>query len=210
MGKQPWRRLSRRGKYTVLVAVLVLIGCVVCVLWRSTPPQGVYLEQAGEVSVITDILPSEYAGRTEQKRHIRYLVIHETGNTKVGADAAAHNSYLHSEEQKTIPLSWHYTVDDRMIYHHLPDDEVAYHAGERNGNLYGIGIEICVNKDGDYQQALANGAMLCACLLDAYDLDLEDIKQHYDFSGKNCPENLRKNEHWQTFLQMVQTAQQSL
>ena len=35
------------------------------------------------------------------------------------------------------------------IYHHLPDDETAYHAGdgmEKNGgNMNGIGIEMCVN-----------------------------------------------------------------
>ena len=43
-------------------------------------------------------------------------------------------------------VSWHYTVDDHEIYHHLPDDETAYHAGdgmEKNGgNMNGIGIEM--------------------------------------------------------------------
>jgi len=208
--KHFWQRLSRKGKRVCIVlSIALMLAVVICLLWDA-PPQGVYLNQAGEIPIITDILPEDSAGRTAQQRHIRYLVIHETGNAKQGADAEAHNEYLHSKEQKNIALSWHYTVDDHCIYHHLPDDETAYHAGERKGNLYGIGIEICVNKDGNYAQAVENAAQLCACLLYAYDLRLEDVKQHYDFSGKNCPEQLRKGDGWQNFLNLVEQYQHSV
>ena len=70
-----------------------------------------------------------------------------------GADAAAH----------AAPVSWHYTVDDLSIYQHLPDGERAYHAGDGGsgpGNATSIGIEICVDAGGDFEQAKANVAAL--------------------------------------------------
>jgi len=70
--------------------------------------------QIGSIPLYTDFLPDDYAGRTNIKRRIKWIVIHETGNTSNGSDAAMHNKYLHSEEQKDDFLSWHYTVDDEI------------------------------------------------------------------------------------------------
>ena len=100
-----------------------------------------------DIPVMTDFLPEGTRARPGQKREIRYLVIHETDNTGTGANAAAHNSFIHQNANAEEGIvSWHYTVDDHEIYHHLPDDETAYHAGdgmEKNGgNMNGIGIEM--------------------------------------------------------------------
>ena len=129
-----------------------------------------------DIPVMTDFLPEGTRARPGQKREIKYLVIHETDNTGSGANAAAHNSFIHQNANAEEGIvSWHYTVDDHEIYHHLPDDETAYHAGdgmEKNGgNMNGIGIEMCVNSDGNYEQTLINTEKLCARLLIEYDLN---------------------------------------
>lgn len=56
-----------------------------------------------------------------------YIVVHDTTNVRPGADAEAHAKYVSNGGNAT---SWHYTVDDKQIYHQIPDDEVAYHAGD--------------------------------------------------------------------------------
>lgn len=160
------------------------------------------------IPLCTDYVPEDYRGRTCVKREIKWIVIHETGNQKRGADAEMHNRFLHSPEQKSDPLSWHYTVDDKEIYHHIPDDERAYHAGDSGvaggGNDCGIGIEICVNSDGNYDRAVDHTAHLVAHLLNTYGLDITCVKQHADFIRKNCPEHLREGDHYERFLEKIQ------
>ena len=144
--------------------------------------------------------------RIKTIRKIKYIVIHETGNRGRNANAASHNNYLHTEADNQ-QKSWHYTVDDHEIYYHIPDNEIAFHAGDGlskdGGNLNGIGIEMCVNPENDYELTLQNTAKLAAMLLEAYDLDIRDVKKHEDFSGKNCPEILLKEGRWDEFVEMV-------
>lgn len=164
------------------------------------------VSEIGAIPVITDFIPSGTMERPGQERKIEYIVIHETGNTGRNADAASHNNYLHTEADNQ-QKSWHYTVDDHEIFYHIPDNEIAFHAGdglsEDGGNLNGIGIEMCVNPENDYEQTLKNTAELTAMLLKAYDLDIESVKTHHDFSGKDCPEILLKENRWDEFIDMV-------
>lgn len=106
------------------------------------------------VKVTTRLVETGTKARTGRKRKIKYIVIHETANTKAGATAENHAIYL-SDNNKTS-TAWHYTVDDKEIYHHIPDDEIAYHAATDKGNQYGIGIELCVNEDGNFEKAFEN------------------------------------------------------
>lgn len=163
-------------------------------------------KEIGGIPMTTDFVPRGERARTEIRRKILYVVIHETDNTAKGASAKAHNKFIR-ENGKNNPLSWHYTVDDKEIYHHIPDEEAAYHAGdamgEGSGNLNGIGIEMCVNEDGDYEKTLENSSKLVAYLLEKYDLDLEDVKKHQDFNGKVCPNQLITKGRWQEFLDMI-------
>lgn len=129
------------------------------------------------------------------------LTIHETANTSEGADAEAHSDYLSTTSDE---VSWHYTVDDHQIYQHLPDNEEAWHSGDREGNHSSIGIELCVNADGNFDQTMENAAKLTAFLLKEYDLTIDDVKQHYDFNGKDCPLIIRQEGRWDEFLGMVQ------
>ena len=192
-----------------LLACLALLGGFfhgIKLLWPVSYLDASVTEIDG-IPVYTDFLDEAWRGRTGEQHRIKWLVIHETGNPAAGADAAMHNRYLHSEEQKEIPLSWHYTVDDHQIYHHLPDSERGYHAGDSSvkggGNDCGIGIEICVNADGNYDQAVDNAAHLAAALLKQYHLDISAVKQHGDFISKNCPEHLREGDNYQQFLEKI-------
>lgn len=164
---------------------------------HSAEPEKVY-----GIPVYTDYISKDLPCRPGGLRKIKYIVIHETANTSKGANAKNHAAYL--KEGGAGNVSWHYTVDEMEIYHHIPDNEVAWHAGERDGNEHGIGIELCVNSDGDFSKTFENGARLTAYLLEAYDLKIDDIKQHYDFTGKNCPMNIREDERWDEFLERVE------
>jgi hypothetical protein len=100
--------------------------------------------------------------------------------------------------------SWHFTVDDHEIYQQLFIDEIGWHAGNPEGNNYGIGIEMAVYQGIDLNMAMRNTAKLTAWLMLAYNLEIKDVKRHYDFSGKNCPQVLIEAERWEEFLDLVE------
>jgi N-acetylmuramoyl-L-alanine amidase len=123
----------------------------------------------------------------------RYITIHNTDNSSIGADAEAHSRfvrntgyYVHNGHKRWI--SWHYTVDDDSCVRHLPLNEVAWHAGTTEGNANSIGIEICMNADLDQDRAFDRAQRLIACL--CYDLRLDvdaAVVPHMHWSGKKCP-----------------------
>ena len=102
------------------------------------------------VPVYTQLIEENTKARPGTKRKIKYIVIHETDNFANGAGAKNHAEFL--SNNNTESTSWHYTVDDKEIYHHIPDNEIAFHAATKTGNLYGIGIELCVNSDGNFEK----------------------------------------------------------
>ena len=57
-----------------------------------------------------------------------YVVVHDTASSAESADARAHGRYV--AEQGGGGTSWHYSVGNDGIYHHIPDNERAYHAGD--------------------------------------------------------------------------------
>lgn len=166
----------------------------------------------GKVNIIEDIIPQKGGKvRPGDVRQKKWIVIHETGNSSKGADAKNHSTYLKNlAKANTTYVSWHYTVDDHEIYHHIPDNEIAYHASdgrvEGGGNMASIGIEICVNSDGNFDKARDNAAWLTAKLLKENNLTISAVKQHHDFApdGKNCPQTIRDKGLWNNFLQAVQ------
>ncbi|WP_461369097.1 peptidoglycan recognition protein family protein [Candidatus Darwinibacter acetoxidans] len=146
-----------------------------------------------------------------------YITIHQTGNAAKGADAEMHNRYVHSVAPNP---SWHYTVDGGtsdgkkapVIYQHLPLTENGWHAGDGTngpGNRKSIAIEICVNRDGNLAKAEANAAWLAAKLIKEVG-SLKPfpacMKQHYDWSKKNCPAQIRGRKNgWAGFLAAVES-----
>lgn len=211
MRKRRKIRINVRRMAIFLICVIAVITIFVLALYFYLDSRPTKLREpvsrVDEIPVITDFLPVSTDERPGQERKIKYIVIHETGNAGRNANAASHNNYLHNEADNQ-QKSWHYTVDDHEIYYHIPDNELAYHAGDGltrdGGNINGIGIEMCINPENDYEQTLINTAKLTAMLLTAYDLDMESVKTHHDFSGKDCPEILLGEGRWEEFLGMVE------
>jgi hypothetical protein len=73
------------------------------------------------------------------------------------------------------------------------------------GNRKSLAIEICVNQDGNFAKAKENAAWLTKYLMNNHNIPISNVVQHYRWSGKNCPRNLRANG-WDTFISQVQSA----
>lgn len=131
-----------------------------------------------------------------------FITIHQTGNPKPGADAEAHARWMARE----APYSWHATIDDREVWRSLDWGEQGWHAGDGAGgpgNTTSIGLEICVNEDGDAPAAIRNAAWLAARLR-AEGHGREGIVQHNHWSGKDCPMQIRADHGgWERFLDQV-------
>lgn len=156
------------------------------------------------LSIIRDLIPQGRANRPGGSNPDTYITIHETGNYAEGANAAAHASWLKGDDAAGKKISYHYTVDDHSIYQHLTDDERAYHAGDGGsgpGNATSIGIEICVNADGDFTQAKVNAAALVRLLMECHGIPLANVVQHNHWNGKDCPKTIRAIAGaWEAFL----------
>ncbi len=208
MAQAPKRRKKKRKTRGVRwILAVFLLAIVAGLAWQFLHGrvEGQYPEDVLGVPVYTELAPEGGDNRPGTKREIRYIVIHETGNPAEGADAAAHGRLqANGGEGKT---GWHYTVDDHEIWHSFPDDEVAYHAGDGrdgDGNLYGIGVELCVNADGDFEKTFDNAAKLTGWLMHTYHLSQDAIKEHYDFTGKNCPQTIRETGRMAEFIEKAQ------
>ncbi|MDD6466640.1 MAG: N-acetylmuramoyl-L-alanine amidase [Erysipelotrichaceae bacterium] len=209
--KRKKKKIRLSNLILAIIAIFLVLYCAYYLLWK--PLQRLFLKPVEpveptvvfDVPVTTDYIEEGSNNRPGIIREIKYIVIHETGNFEVGSTAKMHSIYLKTHID--LENSWHYTVDDTEIYHHLPDNEVGWHASDglnnSGGNLNGVGIEICVNEDGDFDQAIENAAKLTAYLLKAYRLDIDDIKQHGDFTFKNCPATLRDTGRWGEFIEKV-------
>jgi N-acetylmuramoyl-L-alanine amidase len=114
--------------------------------------------------------------------------------------------------------SAHYIINlDGYIYHAVPDDEIAYHCGSEkadsvSGRIYTdwarkkyayyatdpvktspnfctLGIELCINSNGNFtEETLQSAVELAAKLLGDYKLSVDDIGTHNMVVGwKDCP-----------------------
>lgn len=153
--------------------------------------------------------PAHPAGvPTYNPQNIYWIVIHETANTSPGSGALSHANYLFNAAKNGTVLntSWHFTMDDKELYQHVPLDEIAYHAGDGStlpkvtpvvdayggGNRNGIGIETSVAVDGDNYRVWHRTAKLAAQLMVEYNMPFSHLAYHKDFSGKSCPQSLLK------------------
>lgn len=73
------------------------------------------------------LVPKGMGNRPGEVREKFYIVVHDTASSASTADGLAHAKYIVGGGGGT---SWHYTVANDGIYHHIPDNEVAYHAGD--------------------------------------------------------------------------------
>lgn len=156
--------------------------------------------------LIRQIVPAGLPSNPNRKmKSIDYITIHTTGNRAATADALAHAKL---QSRGASKASWHYTVDKLVAYQSFEDDAECWHAGDGNGkgNTSSIGIEICVNDRAGFAAAVDNTAQLTADLLKKHKLGINRVKQHNNWSGKDCPKELRSGEWgitWAQFLEKV-------
>ncbi len=165
--------------------------------------------------IIQDFIKLGSKCRPGRKNSKKWIVIHETGNTSPNAGASNHARYLKNLALKNDTyLSWHYTVDDKEIFQHIPDEEISWNAGDgqkiNGGNMAGISVEICVNSNSSFDEALNNAAYLTGYLLVKHNLNISAVKQHYDFSKKNCPEKMRSTNRWNQFIESCEYYRRNL
>ena len=75
--------------------------------------------------------------------------------------------------------------------------------GIGGGNYFSVGIEMCVNSGGDFNWTMRNTAKLVSKLLVQYNLNPSRIRQHFDYSGKDCPQVLRHADRWDEMLELI-------
>lgn len=129
------------------------------------------------------------------------ITIHSTANPK--STAINERNWLVNPSNDRV-ASWHIVVDQKEAVEAIPLNEIAYHAGNREGNNTSIGIEIC--ESGDRAKTLDNTIKLAAQMLHERNWGTDKLKRHYDWSGKNCPRILSANnwEGWGAFKIQVQ------
>lgn len=139
---------------------------------------------------------------------IKYIVIHDTANKSKGADSDAHFKYFNGGNRNS---SADFFVDDKKILQ-INDYTKFYtwQVGDGKGkygitNQNSIGIEICINSDGDYKKAVANTAELVRYLMDELNIPEENVVRHYDASRKNCPASMSDNNWamWYEFKEKI-------
>lgn len=155
------------------------------------------------------LIKYNFSSRAGKK--IEYIVIHDTNNKNKGADAEAHYRYFNGGDRGA---SAHYFVDDAKILQIIDDSMSAWHVGDGKGkfgitNQNSLGIEICVNSDGNYEKAVANAIELTKYLMEKYNIPLEKVVRHYDASRKLCPASMSANNwvKWQWFKEQLKEKQ---
>ncbi len=159
---------------------------------------------AGSLGIIVDLLPVGFPTRPGRQIEPTTITVHNTDNDNRGAGAAAHNRYIRGDDAVRRQVSWHFTVDDRQIFQHLPVHEVGFHAGS-SANASSVAIEICMNSDMDAAAAYDRAARLCAQLSAELDIPVATgLRQHHDWTGKNCPRILRSTaDGWTNFVALA-------
>lgn len=145
--------------------------------------------------------------RSRKETPIKYLVIHDTGNTNPGAGALNHRNYV---ENNSRGASAHYFVDDKVIVQYVGDSMAAGSVGDGKGkfgitNSNSLSIEMCINSDGNYLKMYKNTVELTKNLMKKFNIPWERVVRHYDASRKNCPGHMRPNnwEKWKKFKEDI-------
>ncbi len=137
----------------------------------------------------------------------QYITIHNTGNEK--STAQNERAWL-TNPSNNITASWHIVVDEREAIEAIPLNEIAWHAGDGDGqgNTASIGIEIC--ESGDYAKTLENAVQLVANMLHERGWGIERLRRHFDWSGKICPRLMYDKGSWKPWDEFKHRVQRQL
>ena len=74
--------------------------------------------------------PIKYNFSSRKGQKVKFLVVHDTGNSSKGADALAHQRYFGGGNRNA---SAHYFVDDKRIVQIIGDSYSSWHCGDNQG-----------------------------------------------------------------------------
>lgn len=163
------------------------------------------------LKITEQCIPKGNKNRPAHPMSPKYITIHDTGNASKGAGAKNHAIYAGRGMHE---VGYHFVVDDKNIYQLLPLNENAWHAGDGGngtGNRQSIAIEICENPESNRATAEKNAQQLTAYLMKKCGIPLSNVKQHYDWNGKNCPHIIRARKNgWNDFIAAVKKEYEAL
>lgn len=123
-----------------------------------------------------------------------YITIHNTNNE---ATTAKEERRLLVDPNNTSINSPHMIIDDNQCIECVPLTEQALSCDDdinSDGNIKSINIKLC--ETGDIEKTIDNTAEIIALLLLLRGKTAVDaLKQHNDWTGKNCPRLLRKDNN---------------
>lgn len=127
------------------------------------------------------------------------ICVHNTYN-----NASATNEIKYMSTNK-VSTSFHTAIDDKQVIKGIPYNRTTNACGDRYGNENYIQIEICYSTGSDTQftNSEKNASKYITQLLLDYGWNLNNIRTHKSFSGKNCPHKTME-KGWTRFLEMVQ------
>lgn len=131
------------------------------------------------------------------------ITIHNTGNPT--SKARDERGWL-TNPNNDRTASWHIAIDDKEAIESIPLNEVAWHAGNYEGNRTSISIEVC--ESGDQEKVWKNAVYLTTKLLFERGWGVEQVKTHQNWSGKYCPRLILPK--WDKFLQDVEAELKNL
>ncbi len=157
------------------------------------------------MQIIQKLIKYNYSSRNGTK--IKYIVVHDTGNSRRGAGANNHYLYFNGNNRNA---SAHYFIDDKVIIQTVEDINASWHCGDGRG-IYGItnsnsiGIEICINDDSDFKTAQENTLELIRSLMEKHNISKEKVVRHFDASRKICPRTMSTNgwRAWKLFYDRI-------
>ena len=149
---------------------------------------------------------NHYSRSGEKQGKIEYIVVHWVGNANTSA-INNRNYFENLKITKKLQASAHYIIGlNGEIIQCIPDDEVAFHAGNYSMNRKSIGIENChPDWSGKFNDSTYNSLLeLCVHLCKKHDIKPEKIIRHFDVTGKICPKYFCEHQaEWQGFKNQV-------
>ena len=140
----------------------------------------------------------------------KYIVIHETDNFSVGANASRH---AYAQYNGHLSTSVHFYCGDDGVYQVADYTSSCWSIGKTYSNTRPImdatnynviSIEICVNADGNYTIARDNAIALTKFLMGDLGITEDRVIRHYDAKGKYCPRKMMDNPSlWVDFKNQI-------
>jgi N-acetylmuramoyl-L-alanine amidase CwlA len=157
------------------------------------------------VDIIKKIIKYNTSTRLDK---IKYIVIHDTGNTSKGANAEMHYRFFNGGDRKS---SADFFVDDKEIYQIVDyNNRQSWAVGDGKGkngitNSNSISVEMCINIDSNRTLVVERTVELVKLLMEELNIPIENVVRHYDASGKICPGSMSKDDwkEWKEFKEKL-------